>query len=54
MNSESASDNLTAEILHELSDLGPDDWEMILKSWKATKELQKRPGYKNAYVILRK
>lgn len=54
MNEEKTSDSLTAEILHELSDLDHEDLELIMKSWKATKELNKRPGYENVYVIFRK
>lgn len=54
MNDEKKSDELTAEILHELADISPEDLEGILRSWKATKELQKRPGYENTYVILKK
>lgn len=54
MNDKKTSDSLTAEILYELSELGPEDLEGILRSWKATKELQKRPGYENTYVILKK
>lgn len=54
MNAEKTSDSLTAEILHELSDLDHEDLELIMKSWKATKKLNKRPGYENVYVIFRK
>lgn len=54
MTAEKTPDLLTSEILRELSDLSPDDWEIILRSWKATQELQKRPGYEHAFVILQK
>lgn len=44
MNTERTSDSLTAEILNELADFGPEDLDAILRSWKATLEANKENG----------
>lgn len=46
--------NEKTELLQTINSLGAEDLRLILESWKATQELQKRPGYENAFVILRK
>lgn len=46
--------DVKTELLQTLNALDAEDLRLILESWKETQELQKRPGYENAYVILRK
>lgn len=52
MTAENPSDSLTNEILHELSDLSPEDWDAILRSWKATLEANKDNGDWGGYHFI--
>lgn len=46
-------DEMTAEILHELDGLGPEDLDRLLRSWKATLEANKNNGdWKGYHFIL--
>lgn len=48
-----AENELKTELLQKLESMSKEDLEIILRSWVATKEMQKRPGYENCFVILR-
>ena len=44
MIAEKTSDDLVLKIFRELEILEPDDWDRLLKSWKATKNANKDNG----------